>query len=83
MALELSADVFQRTSCCLSWCGEFEADYNEKPLISQEISGFYGRGGHFRCPSNKRTGLRPQEKSRLARLLRPLSKLFPYQFRML
>lgn len=40
MALELSADVFQRTSCCLSRCGEFGADYKEKPLISQEISGF-------------------------------------------
>ena len=45
MALEFSADVFQRTSCCLSWCGEFGADYKEKPLISQEISGFYGTNG--------------------------------------
>ena len=35
------------------------------------------------APPTREPDLGHKKKSRLARLLRPLSKLFPYQFRML
>lgn len=40
--------------------GSIPQKSKRRPQVTKP--GVFGRSGHFRCPSNKRTGLRPQEK---------------------